>query len=93
MVLADLDHFKSINDRFGHAVGDRVLQIFAETASAKLGAFDLIGRLGGEEFAMVIYDCGRDKALAIAERIRPRSRPPPAMSTAARSAARSAWAW
>jgi len=70
VLLADLDHFKSINDRFGHAVGDRVLQIFAAAAGAKLGPLDLIGRLGGEEFAMVIYDAGRDKGLAIAERIR-----------------------
>ncbi len=70
VLLADLDHFKSINDRFGHAVGDHVLQIFAEAASAKLGPYDLIGRLGGEEFAIVLYDSGRDKGLAIAERIR-----------------------
>jgi diguanylate cyclase (GGDEF)-like protein len=70
VLLADLDHFKSINDRFGHAVGDHVLQIFAEVANSRLGPFDLIGRLGGEEFAIVIYDSGRDKGLAIAERIR-----------------------
>ena len=70
VLLADLDHFKSINDRFGHAVGDHVLKIFAATAGAKLAPDDLIGRLGGEEFAMVIYDAGPDKALAIAERIR-----------------------
>jgi diguanylate cyclase (GGDEF)-like protein len=70
VLLADLDHFKSINDRFGHAVGDRVLQIFAGVASAKLGPFDLIGRLGGEEFAIVLYDSGREKGLAIGERIR-----------------------
>ena len=75
VLLADLDHFKSINDRFGHAVGDRVLQVFAETASAKLGPLDLIGRLGGEEFAVVIFDIGRDKAgrdeaFAVAEGIR-----------------------
>jgi diguanylate cyclase (GGDEF)-like protein len=70
VLLADLDHFKSINDRFGHAVGDNVLQIFAETASAKLGPCDLIGRLGGEEFAIVLYDSGEEKGLAVAERIR-----------------------
>ncbi len=70
VLLADLDHFKSINDRFGHAVGDHVLQIFADTASAKLGPCDLIGRFGGEEFAILLYDAGRDKGLAIAERIR-----------------------
>jgi diguanylate cyclase (GGDEF)-like protein len=70
VLLADLDHFKSINDRFGHAVGDHVLQIFAAVANAKLGPQDLIGRLGGEEFAIVLYDAGRDKGLAIGERIR-----------------------
>jgi diguanylate cyclase (GGDEF)-like protein len=70
VLLADLDHFKSINDRFGHAVGDRVLQVFAAVASGKLGPLDLIGRLGGEEFAIVLYDAGREKGLAIAERIR-----------------------
>ena len=70
VLLADLDHFKSINDRFGHAVDDRVLQIFVAAAGAKLGPYDLIGHLGGEEFAIVLYDSGRDKGLAIAERIR-----------------------
>jgi diguanylate cyclase (GGDEF)-like protein len=70
VLLADLDHFKSINDRFGHAVGDHVLQTFASAAGAKLGPLDLIGRLGGEEFAIVLYGASRDKALAIAERIR-----------------------
>jgi diguanylate cyclase (GGDEF)-like protein len=70
VLLADLDHFKSINDRFGHAVGDRVLQIFASAAGAKLGPLDLIGRLGGEEFVIVLQDAGREKGLAIAERIR-----------------------
>ncbi|MCX7311219.1 MAG: GGDEF domain-containing protein [Alphaproteobacteria bacterium] len=70
VLLADLDHFKSINDRFGHAVGDRVLQIFAATACSKLSSADLIGRLGGEEFVIVVYDAGRDQGLAIAERIR-----------------------
>lgn len=70
VLLADLDHFKSINDTFGHAVGDYVLQVFAESAAAKLGPCDLIGRLGGEEFAILLYDSGREKGLAIAERIR-----------------------
>ena len=70
VLLADLDHFKSINDRFGHAVGDHVLQIFADVAGAKLGPRDLIGRLGGEEFVIVLCDAGRDKGLAIGERIR-----------------------
>jgi diguanylate cyclase (GGDEF)-like protein len=70
VLLIDLDHFKSINDRFGHAIGDRVLQVFAETASANVKKTDLVGRLGGEEFAAVLYDAGREQALLVAERIR-----------------------
>jgi diguanylate cyclase (GGDEF)-like protein len=70
VLLIDLDHFKSINDRFGHALGDRVLEIFTETARQSIRSTDLIGRLGGEEFAAVLYDTGRDKAMAVADRIR-----------------------
>jgi len=70
VLLLDLDHFKAINDRFGHAVGDRVLQLFAEIARKHTRASDLVGRLGGEEFAAVIYDVGREQAVALAERIR-----------------------
>jgi diguanylate cyclase (GGDEF)-like protein len=70
VLLADLDRFKSINDQFGHAVGDRVLQVFAETAAGELGPSDLIGRLGGEEFAILLCDSGREKGHAVAERIR-----------------------
>jgi diguanylate cyclase (GGDEF)-like protein len=70
ILLIDLDHFKSINDRFGHAIGDRVLQIFARTAQENIKAPDLIGRLGGEEFAVVFYDIGQDRAAARAELIR-----------------------
>ena len=70
VLLIDLDHFKSINDRFGHALGDRVLEIFTDSARQSIRASDLIGRLGGEEFAAVLTDTGRDKAVAVAERIR-----------------------
>ena len=70
VLLIDLDHFKSINDRFGHALGDRVLEIFTDSASHSIRSSDLIGRLGGEEFAAVLYDISRDKAVAVAERIR-----------------------
>ena len=70
MLLVDLDHFKSINDRFGHALGDRVLEIFSETARKSVRSSDLLGRLGGEEFAAVLYDTSREKAVAVAERIR-----------------------
>lgn len=70
VLLVDLDHFKTINDRFGHALGDRVLEIFAATTLESVRASDLIGRIGGEEFAAVLYDTTSERALAVAERIR-----------------------
>ena len=68
--MIDIDHFKSINDRFGHAVGDRVLQTLAATAKGTLRAGDLIGRLGGEEFVVMLPDTAEDQAVLIGERIR-----------------------
>jgi len=70
VLLIDLDHFKSINDRFGHAVGDKVLQIFAKTTRAGLRQSDLVGRLGGEEFTVVLADAGVDNAYLVADRLR-----------------------
>lgn len=70
VMLFDLDHFKSINDRFGHAVGDQVLQVFANAAASCLRRVDLFGRLGGEEFAAVLVDTSREKALIVADDIR-----------------------
>jgi diguanylate cyclase (GGDEF)-like protein len=69
-VLAfDLDHFKSINDRFGHAVGDEVLRLFASVASTSLRVTDFVARLGGEEFAAIIPG-SLDEGIMIAERVR-----------------------
>jgi len=70
MLLIDLDNFKSINDTFGHALGDRVLEIFTASTREALRGTDLFGRLGGEEFAALLYDTNSETALAIAERIR-----------------------
>jgi diguanylate cyclase (GGDEF)-like protein len=70
VMLLDLDNFKSINDRFGHAVGDRVLQLFADIAGNCMRRVDLFGRLGGEEFAALLVDTTREKAMAVAEEIR-----------------------
>ena len=70
VMLLDLDNFKSINDRFGHAIGDRVLQLFAHIAGNCMRRMDLFGRLGGEEFAALLPDTTREKALAVAEEIR-----------------------
>ncbi len=70
VMLLDLDNFKSINDRFGHAIGDRVLEIFADVASGCVRRIDLFGRLGGEEFAALLRDTTCERALIIAEQIR-----------------------
>jgi diguanylate cyclase (GGDEF)-like protein len=70
VILFDLDHFKSVNDRFGHALGDRVLQIFADTVSINLRPTDIFGRLGGEEFAACLRNVGPEYTVALAERIR-----------------------
>jgi diguanylate cyclase (GGDEF)-like protein len=69
-VLAfDLDHFKSINDRFGHAVGDDVLRVFAWVANSSIRATDFVARLGGEEFA-VVFAGTLDEGVLVAERVR-----------------------
>lgn len=69
-LMFDLDHFKKINDTYGHAVGDSALIVFARVASAKMRSNDLIGRLGGEEFAAVLPNMNADEALAAADRVR-----------------------
>src|SRR5271168_5328423 len=70
VMLLDLDNFKSINDRFGHAIGDQVLQRFARLGNDCMRRVDLFGRLGGEEFAALLVDTTRERALAVAEEIR-----------------------
>jgi len=72
VMLLDLDHFKTINDRFGHAIGDRVLEIFADVASGCIRRMDLLGRLGGEEFAALLIDTTSERAQMVAEEIRAR---------------------
>lgn len=68
-LLFDLDHFKMINDRFGHAVGDRALHLFAATAKASTRATDILGRLGGEEFVALLPGTLAN-AKIVAERVR-----------------------
>ncbi|MCW5691222.1 MAG: GGDEF domain-containing protein [Pseudolabrys sp.] len=70
MLLFDLDHFKSINDRLGHAAGDAVLMNFATTAIRSLGEGALFGRIGGEEFAAVLRVKDAADARAVAEQVR-----------------------
>lgn len=69
VLMFDLDHFKSINDRFGHDGGDEALRVFATTASSNMRATDILGRFGGEEFTAVLPG-GVDSAVAVAERLR-----------------------
>ena len=70
ILMFDIDRFKGVNDTFGHAAGDRVLAAFARVARRELRGRDVIGRLGGEEFAVLLPDHREDEALAIAERLR-----------------------
>ncbi len=70
LVLADLDHFKRINDTWGHAAGDLALQRFASLATNVMRSSDLIGRLGGEEFAVVMSRTTLDDAAGVVERLR-----------------------
>ena len=69
MLMLDLDHFKSINDRFGHAIGDEVLRVFANAARSNMRGSDLVGRLGGEEFAVIVAE-PMQFAARIGERLR-----------------------
>lgn len=72
IIMADLDHFKRVNDRFGHLVGDRVLQAIASRLSKGARDRDTIGRYGGEEFLFILEHTSLDDAVALAERIRQR---------------------
>lgn len=70
VLLIDADHFKSINDQHGHAVGDRVLQALAALIQRSAREIDVTARIGGEEFAVLLSDTGATSALNVAERIR-----------------------
>lgn len=69
-IMSDIDHFKSFNDTYGHAVGDQVIQVVASTLEAHLRSNDLLCRYGGEEFCIVFPGLDRGATLNIAERIR-----------------------
>jgi diguanylate cyclase (GGDEF)-like protein/PAS domain S-box-containing protein len=71
LIFADLDHFKQVNDTYGHQVGDSALKLVAETLLKNCRSFDLLGRWGGEEFLCVLCNpIGEKQLLAIAERLR-----------------------
>lgn len=70
LLLIDIDHFKEINDRWGHLVGDDCLRRIANVLSSNLRVVDLIARFGGEEFIVLLCDTGLEQALRIAEQLR-----------------------
>jgi two-component system cell cycle response regulator len=72
ILMFDIDHFKRVNDTFGHDIGDEVLKEVAERAARNLRNFDLVARLGGEEFVVIMPDTDGESALMVAERLRNR---------------------
>ncbi len=69
-VMVDIDHFKLVNDNFGHAVGDEVIKYLAKILVEFSRPNDLVGRYGGEEFCLVLFGVNRDSAVIVAERMR-----------------------
>ena len=70
MLVFDIDHFKKVNDSFGHAAGDSALQHLATVCRQTLRDSDLLGRIGGEEFTAFLVECNLDSGLDVAERLR-----------------------
>ncbi|MBI5353721.1 MAG: diguanylate cyclase [Chloroflexi bacterium] len=73
VIMIDVDHFKGVNDRFGHKVGDRALQRVAGILTSDLRGYDRVGRWGGEEFILILPDTPLDGAAKVAERLRVRT--------------------
>jgi diguanylate cyclase (GGDEF)-like protein len=70
LLMFDLDHFKNVNDTYGHAVGDRVLVSLSNLVASCLRESDIFARIGGEEFVIILPETGEELSLEIAERIR-----------------------
>jgi diguanylate cyclase (GGDEF)-like protein len=70
VIIADVDHFKSINDTYGHSAGDHVLCEVATRIKTSMRAYDSVGRLGGEEFLGIVPGCNESTAFQVAEKIR-----------------------
>ncbi len=72
LVVADIDHFKAVNDVYGHQAGDKAIAAFGTVISSMIRNSDIAGRIGGEEFCILAWNCDTDRANAMAERIRRR---------------------
>ncbi len=70
VIMLDIDHFKEVNDTHGHGVGDEVLKIFSERLKDNVRSFDLVTRMGGEEFVVILPDVSPERAYMVAERLR-----------------------
>lgn len=70
LIILDIDHFKSINDNYGHPAGDKVIKTMARIITTAIRETDIAGRYGGEEFTVILPDTDADKAFVVAERIR-----------------------
>jgi len=71
-MMADIDHFKAVNDNYGHAIGDEVIKMVARILQETAGGHGFVGRYGGEEFAVVLPNMGLDDAFQLADKIRKR---------------------
>ena len=70
LAVLDVDHFKVVNDTFGHLAGDEVLRVVARAMTTQVREVDLVARYGGEEFAIILPNCSSMDALAVVERVR-----------------------
>jgi diguanylate cyclase (GGDEF)-like protein len=70
LILFDIDHFKGVNDSYGHPVGDHVLQVLTKLVTRTTRSTDIVCRFGGEEFIVLMPEAGRDEGIAMAERLR-----------------------
>ncbi len=69
LLMLDIDDFKSVNDQYGHGIGDEMLRLISKTISSTVRISDIVGRWGGEEFVVLLINTGTDEALQIAQRI------------------------
>ena len=70
LIIADIDHFKQVNDLWGHQAGDRAIESFGRLIARNVRRTDIAGRIGGEEFCVLVWNCDHEEARGLAERLR-----------------------